>query len=126
MNVFVLILPAAIFLLILYFAFSKKSAPPVKKAALITLFLLTLSVGISLFLIVSEPSAVVPGIPVESSPDIPVKASYVNVPALIVFILFFLLFLGVIIVILLRERRKLTVFPAREQRNIAGRSTTSP
>ncbi|MDR2758759.1 MAG: hypothetical protein LBB78_05215 [Spirochaetaceae bacterium] len=106
MNVFVLLVPAAVFLLILYFALSRKSGPLVKKAALITLIILTLSVVISLLLIFSESSGETLGVPVESSPDTPVKANSTNIPALIIFVLLFLLFLGVIIVTLLRERRE--------------------
>jgi cbb3-type cytochrome oxidase subunit 3 len=107
MNIFVLFLPAAIFLLILYFALSKKSTSPVKKAALITLGILILSVIISLFLIFSEPGGAVPGT-IESVPNAPVKPNNANIPALIVFIFFFLFFLGIIIFVLLRERRETT------------------
>ncbi|MDR2363441.1 MAG: hypothetical protein LBD65_03395 [Spirochaetaceae bacterium] len=106
MNVSVLFLPVMVFLLILYFAFSKKSGFLVKKAALITLMILTLSVIISLFLVFSA-SGGGAGIPIESLPDTPVKPSTANIPALIVFVLLFLIFLGIIIFIFLRERREM-------------------
>ncbi|MFP3090467.1 hypothetical protein LQZ21_09095 [Treponema sp. TIM-1] len=121
MNIFVLLLPAAVFLLILYFALSKKSDPLVKKAALITLILLTLSVIISLVLIFSKPAEETISIAVESTPGTPVKANNTNLPALIIFILLFLLFLGVIIFILLRERRELPPLSTPEQPHILGR-----
>lgn len=121
MNMFVLILPAAIFFLILYFALSKKSGPLVRKAALITLILLTLSVIISLFFIISGPSETALGLPVESVPDTPVQNNNTNLPALIIFVILFLLFLGIIIFILLRERRALSVLSAGEQQGITGR-----
>ncbi|MDR0688659.1 MAG: hypothetical protein LBG08_00120 [Spirochaetaceae bacterium] len=106
MNIFVLFLPVTVFLLILYFALSKKSGFLVKKAALITLMFLTLSVIISLLLVFSEPGGGA-GIPIESLPDTPVKPSNANIPALMVFILLFLIFLGIIIFIFLRERREM-------------------
>jgi hypothetical protein len=107
MNIFVLFLPAAVFLLILYFVLSKKSGSLVRKVALITLMILTLSVIISLFLIFSEPGGGARGISIESVPDAPIKTNSTNIPALIVFILLFLLFLGIITFTLLRERREM-------------------
>jgi preprotein translocase subunit SecG len=106
MNIFVLCLPAAVFLLILYFALSKKSGPAIRKAALITLIILTLCVIVSLALIFNESAGVTAGIFVESEGDTPVQSGNTNVLALVVFVLLFLLFLGVIIFTTLREYRE--------------------
>lgn len=94
-------------MLILYFALSKKSGPLIKKAALVTLIILALSVIISLLLIFNQPAEVSPGVFVESVPDTPIRSNNTNIVALIVFILLFLFFLGVIILTTLRERREM-------------------
>jgi ABC-type Fe3+ transport system permease subunit len=104
MTYFMLILPLGVFLLIAYFALSKRSSPLLRKTAIITLILLVLAVVICLLLIVNrppeEPEAVLPVIVPQEAPAKPPK---INWGALIAVILFFL---GIVLAAILRERRK--------------------
>ena len=106
MNILILIL-LAVFLgglagMILYFIFSKKSSPAVKKTAIGALILILLSVGISLFIIFSGPAVeLVPSEFVQpdasAEPSSPVKY-------FIIFLLILAILVGIIIFFSVRDR----------------------
>jgi bacteriorhodopsin len=105
MPVVMVIAPLALFALIVYFAVSKKSSPPVRKAAVIALIIAGFSLIVSAVLIFSgSAGAAVPGI--EAVPDRPVQAKAVDPWYLAVFVAVFLLFLGFIVFMGQRERRE--------------------
>jgi predicted tellurium resistance membrane protein TerC len=94
-----------LFALIVYFAVSKKSSPTVKRAAVIALIIIGVSMIISAILIFREPAGV-PGPGIDPLPELPVQPKTADPWYLAVFVMSVLLFLGFIIYVGRRERRK--------------------
>ncbi|MDR3162064.1 MAG: hypothetical protein LBU28_10695 [Spirochaetaceae bacterium] len=98
-----LIVPAAFFLLIAYFAVSGRSSPPVRRAAVIALIILTLAVIVCLLLVISRPAqapGIAPAVIIEEAPARPQPINWRTLIAVILFIM------GIIIAAILRDRRK--------------------
>ncbi|MDR2798580.1 MAG: hypothetical protein LBB80_09560 [Treponema sp.] len=96
-----------LFILIVYFALSKRSSLLVKRAAVIALILVGIAVVVSLYLIFSEPAVTLtPRPPTEIPPEKPVPVKVVkSIPILVVAILF-LLFIALTVYISLRDQRR--------------------
>jgi hypothetical protein len=102
-----LLIPLALLplLLLLYFAFSKKSGPRVKKAALIALLLALVTLGVSAVLVFMGP-LVRTGPARDAVPDIPAPSAGADLRLLIIMGIFLLLFLGLVIVLAIRDQRR--------------------
>jgi drug/metabolite transporter (DMT)-like permease len=100
---FILIFPAAVFIVIAYFAVSKRSSPPVRRAAIITLIILALAVIICLILIINHPTEGPDFSPAVISRKAPEKQTAIDWRTLIAVIL---VLLGIILTAILRDRRK--------------------
>ena len=100
---FILILPAAVFIVIAYFAVSKRSSPPVRRAAVLTLIILALAVIICILLVVNRSPEEPDRSPEFISQEAPEKRTAINWRTLIALILFLL---GIIFTAVLRDRRK--------------------
>jgi hypothetical protein len=92
-------------LLLLYFALSKKSGPGVKKAALIALILALITLGVSGILLFIGPLGRT-GIGRDTEPGIPPAPAGADLRLLIIMGIFLLLFLGLIIVLAIRDQRR--------------------
>jgi amino acid transporter len=103
-----LIIPLGLFGLIVYFAVSKQSGLLIRWAAIIALILIGLSVVVCLFILFSEPNAVVvEGPNIDFTPDrevIPVKKS--NPLPMLVFAGILLLFIALVVYLGLREQHR--------------------
>ncbi|MDR0562435.1 MAG: hypothetical protein LBG73_07070 [Spirochaetaceae bacterium] len=101
-----LIIPAGLFALIVYFAVSKKSGLLVRWAAIMALILIGLSVVVCLFILFAEPGVVaVEGPNIDFIPDrevIPVKKA--DPLPLLIFAAIMLLFIAFVVYHALREQ----------------------
>ncbi|MDR2404330.1 MAG: hypothetical protein LBD78_09920 [Spirochaetaceae bacterium] len=102
----VLLIPLSLLplLLLLYFAFSKKSGPGVKKAALIALSLALITLGVSAVLLFIGPMART-GTVRDVTPGLPAAPAGTDFRLLIIMGIFLLLFLSLIIVLAIRDQR---------------------
>jgi hypothetical protein len=91
-------------LLLLYFAFSKKSGPRVKKAALIALILVLITLGVSAVLLFIGPVVRTRTVR-DVAPGIPPTSAGTDLQLLIIMGIFLLLFLSLIIVLAIRDQR---------------------
>jgi amino acid transporter len=96
--------------LIVFFFFSKKSSPALKRAALGALLAIGISLGVCGFIIIRGPAAseaelYLPVVTVTDQP--PVKGT--NIPGLLVFLVILVALLGVIIYIGMRDQKKKAV-----------------
>jgi 4-hydroxybenzoate polyprenyltransferase len=99
------ILPPAFLALIVYFAFSKHSNPAVKRAAVIALIVLGISMGVCAMFIFSGHGGTLNPLAGEI-PDTPVQDDASDLRYFLIFGIVFLLFFALIFYISLRERKK--------------------
>ncbi|MHB9291544.1 hypothetical protein Holit_00622 [Hollandina sp. SP2] len=96
-----------LFILIVYFALSKRSSLLIKRTAVIALILIGLAVAVSLYLIFSEPAVTLsPGLPTEIPPDKPVPVKGVTSTPILVGAILLLLFITLIVYISLRDQHR--------------------
>ncbi|MDR2393788.1 MAG: hypothetical protein LBD93_06510 [Treponema sp.] len=102
-----ILISLCLFILIVYFALSKRSSPLIKRTAVIALILIGIAVAVSVYLIYSEPVATLSTKPPSTiPPENPVPVRVVKTtPVLIVTVLFFL-FIAWIVYISLRDQRR--------------------
>ncbi|MDR2019371.1 MAG: hypothetical protein LBQ14_01240 [Treponema sp.] len=99
------IVPVLPLAMISYFAVSKRSGPHIKRAAVIALIFLGLSMAVCAGLVFVGPSVHIGSI-TRDLPAAPVAAAKAGYGAIIAFGTFFILFFGVIFYLTLQERRK--------------------
>jgi preprotein translocase subunit YajC len=105
MLILLSIIPILTLALISYFAISKRSSPSIRRAAVIALILLGVSMAVCAGLIFVGPS-VGAGTVSRELPAAPVAAAGADYSAVIVFVIFFILFFGVIFYLTRQEQRR--------------------
>jgi preprotein translocase subunit YajC len=129
MQVVLVILSLGLLGLIIYFVISPKSSKLLKLTALIALGLIAISIGVCAVFLIMGPGEDEEHIPVSVFQGAqPQAVNSGNIPAVIVFFVVFLLIMGLIIFLALREQRKKSeglksaqkapVFPASGELNI--------
>ncbi|MDR3172384.1 MAG: hypothetical protein LBU17_12325 [Treponema sp.] len=106
LNYILLLFPIALFVLIVYFALSRKSSPLLRRVALIVLIIIGFSIILSLCIILSEPAASPRPVIADLPPDKPVQPQQNNLLFLVVFSIFFLLFIAIVAYISIRDQRR--------------------
>ncbi|MDR2397762.1 MAG: hypothetical protein LBD74_03265 [Spirochaetaceae bacterium] len=104
------------FVLIVYFALSKHSSPPVKGTAVIALIVIAVAVLVSLFLIWSEPAGVLSNKPPPDPLEKPVPVKIVKATPILAVAILFLLFIASIVYISLRDKKKEREQQAEEEK----------
>ena len=107
MQIVLAILSVGLLGLIVYFAVSPKSSKMIKLAAVVALGFIGISIGVCVFFLIKGPSQDPAAISLPVFQDTPtVPAQKTNVSAILVFITFLLVVLGLIIIAVRRDRLK--------------------